>query len=427
MEYRFRRSTEREEPHQNGLMMNQRQLIPILLALLLALSACGNGEGAQASSKGGGDFEVNSAVLVETIGVERGALAVQGDYAGEFAADRSAEVAFEVTGRITRLDYDIGDRLEDGETLAHIDQMSYRQSVREAQAAVEMAQASVGEAEVAVENLEDDARRKRPLLEKQLISEREIQDLEARLRQARQKVAVAKATLDQNKARLQTARENLKNTEIRAPFDAKIAARHVDLGTHVGPSQPVFRLVSDTGTYLRVNVPERDAGNVAVGKTVGVRVGALGGASIDGKVLRVAPALDPQTRMLRVDVALDADSDQDELISRIRPGMYAQAQIELGDRQGAVIVPRQALLEERGGAPYVWVVEDGEARKQTLLVGLQGRNRVEVLEGLDGGEEIVFRGFDKLREGIEVQSVGGADKAEDRPEPAAESSDGEGG
>jgi HlyD family secretion protein len=390
-----------------------------LVALLAALlGGCDAGDDADASStqKGSAKFAVNSAMLVETAKAESGPFAVRGDYAGEFAAERTAEVAFEASGRIIEIDYDIGDRIATDEVLAEIDSTSYRQRLRETRAALEMAKASVGEAEVAVENLESDLKRKRPLLKKQLISGREVENLEAQLRQAQQQVLVAKATVDQNNARLQTARENVRNTKIRAPFDAKIAARHVDLGTHVGPSQPVFRLVSAANTYLKANVPEQDIGNVSVGKSVTARIGSLGGASLAARVVRLAPAIDPSTRMLRVDIELAPTEDQNEVAERVRPGMYAQVQIELGQSDQTITIPKQALLEARGGAPYVWIVDGGTAHKKQLLIGLRGRKRVEVLEGLDGDEEVVLRGFEKLEPGAKVQSLSDIEQpAGDKP------------
>ncbi len=376
--------------------------------LLAALAGCTGKEKAKASSAHhrGAAFKVDSAVLVETAEATKGPFSVRGDYAGEFAAERQAEVAFEVPGRIVKMDYDIGDRLAKGHVLAKIGQTTYRQKVREAQAAVEMAQASLGQAKVAAANLEADYKAKKPLLKKQLISQREVENLDAQLRQARQKVAVAQASLEQAKARLQTARENLRNTEVRAPFDAKIAARQADLGSYVGPSQPVFRLVSDAQIFLKVNVPEQDSGSVGVGKPVTVRVGALGGVSFDGKVARVAPAIDPGTRTLRADVVLAPTDEQKKLVDRIRPGMYAQVQVQLGQRDQAVTVPKQALQEERGGEPFVWILtDDGEAKKAPLTLGLKGRDRVEVLAGLDGGEKVVIRGFEKLEVGSKAKSL----------------------
>lgn len=390
-----------------------------LLALLLA--ACKGGDDADAAAGwGGGEMKSDSAILVEAVEAQTGVpFAVQGDYAGEFVADRMAEMAFEVSGRIVTLSHDVGDRIEKGEVMAAIDQTSFRQRVREASAAVKMAEASLGEAEVALENMEADMQRRRPLLDRELISEREIEDLDAQLRQGAQKVQVAQASLEQSQARLQTAREDLKNTEIRAPFDARVAARDVDLGSYVGPSQPAFSLVSDTGLYLRISIPEQDAAHIAVDKPVTVRVGALGGDKFEGKVVRVAPSLDRATRMMRTDIQLEADDDDEQLFERLRPGMYAHVQVELGRRDDAVTIPRQVLLEERSRAPFVWTVRDDEAKRQQVVLGLQGRERVEVVDGLSGGELVVIRGADGLTDGAKVrlldaqpQPTGDEDSAE---------------
>lgn len=375
----------------------------LALLILCAIPACKGDDDAKAPAGRGGGFNVNSATLVQTVDAAKDEpFVLKGDYAGEFVADSSADVAFEVSGRVVTLNYDIGDRVKKGDVLAKINDTVHRQKVREASAAAKMAKASIGEAEISVKDLESNLKRKRPLLERQLISEREIEDLDAQLSGARQKILVGQASLEQSNARLQSARENLRNTEIRAPFDAKIAARMVDLGSFVGPSNPAFRLISEDGIYLRINIPEQDAGYIAVDKDVSVRIGALGGSQFDAKVSRVAPAIDPSTRMLRADIRLVPTDDQQAMLERIRPGMYAQVQVDLGRRDDAVTIPRQALAEERGGAQYVWVVKGDAAHKQNLTLGLQGRQRVEVLSGLNGGEDIVLRGGEKLKEGDKV-------------------------
>lgn len=398
--------------------------LAIALLLLCALPGCKTEDDANASpgKKAPGGFDVNSATLVQTVSAAKGVpFVLKGDYAGEFAADRAADVAFEVSGRVTALNYDIGAHVEQDAVLAKINDTAYRQKVREASAAAKMATASIGEAKVGVEDLESNLKRKRPLLDRQLISEREIEDLDAQLRLAKQKVLVSQASLEQSNARLHSAREDLRNTEIRAPFDARVATRLVDLGSYVGPTQPAFRLVSENGLYLRINIPEQDAAHIAVDKSVTVRIGALGGAEFDARVARVAPIIDPDTRMLRADIKLIPTEDQQPLIERIRPGMYAQVQVVLGRRDDAVTIPRQALAEERGGARYIWVVKNDKAHKQPLTLGLQGRHRVEILRGLDGGESVVLRGGAKLKEGDEVtiQNTTKLDSADAKATPVA--------
>ena len=380
-------------------------LLLVLASILVACEKSDDGSGKAAASSRGA-MEVNKAVVVQTVTAQRGPFAVRGDYAGEFVAERQADVAFEVQGRIIDLELDIGDTVEEGDVLAEIDATKYQQSARELRAALKMATASVGEAEVAIENLEKELERKKPLLDSQVISEREIEDLEARVRQSRQKLSVAKAQRDQAAARLQNARENVRNSKIRAPFDGTIAARHVDLGTFVNSTQPVFRIVSGD-VYLKIDVPEGDASAVEKGESVTMRIASFGGRDIPGEVIRVAPAFDPQTRTLRVDIGVDRDalSKRDRDPVTIRPGMYAQAQIELGDRTSALTIPKQAVLEERGGAPYVWAVADGKAVKRELLLGLSSRKEVEIIEGLEPGTRVVLRGFEKLKPGTEVQPL----------------------
>lgn len=374
----------------------------LTLLSLAALPACQGSDDAKASP-GASSFNINSATLVQTVEATRGQpFVVKGDYAGEFVAERTADVAFEVSGRVLTLNYDIGDHVEKDAVLAKINDTAHRQKVREASAAVTMAQASIGEAEISVQDLESNLKRKRPLLDRQLISEREIEDLEAQLSLARQKLLVATASLEQSKARLQSAREDLRNTEIRAPFDAQVAARLVDLGSYVGPTQPAFRLISEDGLYLRINIPEQDAGHIAIDKHVTVRIAALGGVEFAATVTRIAPMIDPTTRMLRADITLKPSEAQQQLVARIRPGMYAQVQVDLGRRDDAVTIPRQSLVQQRGGANFVWVIKDSTAHQQNLTLGLRGRDRVEVLSGLDGGEAVVLRGGEKLKQGEKV-------------------------
>lgn len=389
--------------------MNQRRCMTFCSLVLLAGVAvaqvgCDSGEEASATPTSRGAMKVSRALVVETVPAERGPFTVLADYAGEFVAERQADVAFEVQGRVNVLELDVGDEVAEGDVLAEIDATRYRQAEREGAAALAMATAQVGEAEVAVENVEDELARKQPLREGDVISAREIAQLEAQVRQARQQLSVARAQREQAVARLQTARENLRHRQVRAPFEGKIARRHVDLGTFVNTSQPVMRVVSDE-VYLTIDVPESGAGALVVGQEAAVRLTAAGGRKLSGRVVRVAPAFDPATRTLRADISVDlgAEGESGELV--LRPGMYATVQLSLGDKPDALTLPRQAILRERDGAPYVWAVVDGKAQRRELRLGLRGRERAEVIEGLEAGTEVVLRGFDKLKPGVEVEPL----------------------
>ncbi len=371
----------------------------LLVAALFAVGGC-QGEktsGPAAGAKRGGPS--NSVTTIESVAVERGPMTVVGDYTGEFQSEGSSQLSADTAGRVIAVDANIGDEVTRGQVLAEIDPLPHQQRIRELQASVQMATASLAESKVQLENLKVDLDRRLPLLERQMITAAEIQNLQASVQAAEQRVAVAQATIQQNRARLLSAQEDLRNTKIKAPFDGRIAERFVDLGTYVTPNQPVFRIIDDGEIYLRVRVPERDAGRITMDMPVEVRIAAFGSQPHAGKVFRIAPALDSTTRTLRVDIRLD------EELPTLKPGMYARAQIVLGQNENTLSIPNQTLSKERDGQPFVWLVTEDKANKVTVVPGMVGRERTEIVEGLSAGDAIVLRGQERLRPGATVRDL----------------------
>jgi RND family efflux transporter MFP subunit len=377
-------------------MMMQKILFVLLTVTLFA--SCSKDEEKPARR---GPMNVTKSVTVEAIAPVRQDFVVRGDYPGEFVSDGMAELSSEVAGSVREVNVRLGDVVEEGDTLAVVDPVTYASRVKELRASVHLSEASAEEANVNLANLRAELDRKKPLLDQKLVTEREIEDLESRVRAAEQRREIARATVQQNQARLGAARDSLSDTRVKAPFDGTIAERYVDVGAHVAPGQPMFRVVDDQEIYMRLRVPETESGLVETGMPVEIRVDALGGRKVSGEVGRVAPAVDPATRTLRVDVVKPDDAEW----ARVKPGMYARAGLELGNRPGAITLDNQAILKGNDGSRYVWVVRDGKAEKQTITTGLRGRSETEVVEGLDGSEKVVLRGIEKLRPGIEVTLV----------------------
>ncbi len=392
--------------------MNKVLKLALFAALIIAMVAC-NGDdddepgGPPFGGPGGDDGDV--VVSVETVDIERGEFVVKGDYAGEFRSEGMTELSAEVAGRVSNLQVHVGDSVEEGDVLAKIEDTTIRQSVRELEANVEVARANLEEAKVNLENLEADLRRRAPLVEREMVSQREIEELESNISAARQRVSVARATIEQNEARLTSAREDLRNTEIRAPFDGKIGLRHIDRGTHVSPGQPIFTVVDDGDLYVRVQVPERNAARVTRDTPVTLRVGAVGSVPLDGQIHRIAPVMEASTRSLRVDVLVD---HPEEL--QLRPGMYARLSLELGRDADALTVSNQAILRRTDGTPYVWKVSDGKAERVELTLGLAGRDRSQIIDGLQEGERVVLRGHEKLEEGSQIRDLRATDGDEEQ-------------
>lgn len=384
----------------------------VLAGLLIVLPACSN-EQASASpgAKGQSAPEIDNAVVVDTEAARSGPFEVTGHYAGEFVAEPRSELAAAVQGRLLTVAFDVGDAVDKGDVLATVDPRTYRQRVRELEAAVARARAEVEKTKVTHRNLKAELARTEPLLKRQIVSAREVDALRAEVDAAKETVSVAEASVTEARARLANAREDLRETKLTAPFAGRIAARHVDPGTQVGPGNPVYRLVGAERTFLRIDVPETDAARIRKGNAVTIRGASLGGRALEGAVERIAPSVDPTTRTLQVDVRVsDAPADSEETPNPdtplLRPGMYARASVVLGQKDDAVTVPNQALQRDRDGAPFLWVVVDGKAQRREVTPGLEGGARTEITAGLEAGRPVIIRGHEKLEPDAPVRSIG---------------------
>jgi RND family efflux transporter MFP subunit len=191
-------------------------------------------------------------------------------------------------------------------------------------------------------------------------------------------------------------------SEIRAEFPGIITRRSVDHGAFVrsavgGPSQPLFTLARVDRVRLVTDVPETDTAAVAVGQPAVIRIDALRGPAIPGKVMRLADALDPSTRTMRVEV------EPETLPNGFRAGQFGTVAITLADHPGAVMLPARVLLT--GEKPAVLVVVDGRAIRREIAVGANDGERVQIVAGLSGDETIVADGKDAVRDGQAVEVV----------------------
>jgi membrane fusion protein (multidrug efflux system) len=374
----------------------------LFLMGLLAFAGCDSGKPAQ----DGGPSKMKIAPAATVMGhtIAASAFQVKRDYGGEFVSDAMADLSAEVSGVVREVNVRLGDPVAKDQVLAVVDPVVFQQRVKELQASVNLAEAGVEEARAQLQNLQADLNRKKPLLARNLVTAREIEDLESQVAVGAQRISVAQATVDQNRARLATGRDNLQDTKVRAPFAGVVAERYVDMGNHVSAGQPLFRVVDDTEKYLQLRVAEHDSGMIEQGMKVTLRVDALGGDLVEGVVARIAPAVDPQTRTLRIDVVKGTDANW----GRIKPGMYARAQIIIASKDSALLAPSQAIQKDRDGSRYVWKVVDGKSLKTVIQPGLRDRDQTEVLEGLSAGDMIVVRGHEKLTDDGVVQLVANA-------------------
>jgi membrane fusion protein, multidrug efflux system len=178
---------------------------------------------------------------------------------------------------------------------------------------------------------------------------------------------------------------------------------------------PIVTVVSLSPMVIEATASERDIARIRSGTAVNVTVDSLPGQQFAGRVLRISPLLDPQTRNGIVEIEIP---NRGHLL---KGEMFARIQLDLGSKREAALLPRDALVY-RGDQPGVYMIENDIAKFRPVETGLTQEDKVEVLSGLQVGEVVVTRGSNLIKEGDRVRAMGagGAGGPGKRPEAAAQ-------
>jgi membrane fusion protein (multidrug efflux system) len=357
--------------------MGRVALVALGVAVAAGLGACGGGEAAEAPAQNGGGQGGpggRPAAAVEVTPVVEGDIARSVTVSGVVEPIRTVGVNSQVSGVLLTVAAEEGDRVGRGQRLARVDDTELRAQLEAAEAAHQVAVAALERAE--------------RLRERRVITLPEYE-------RERTAEAAARAQRDQLRTRVAYA-------EIVSPVAGVVTDKNVEAGDLVAPQTRLFTVADVSALVVRVGVSELDVVQVGVGDRVAVALDAYAGRAFPGRVRRVFPTADPSTRLVPVEVELDATD-----ASVARPGFLARVTFALGAHEGVLLVPASALL---GGSTSeaVFVVEDGTAVRRTVTTGLTSDGRVEIVDGLAAGEPVITKGNTMLRDGMPVRIVDGA-------------------
>lgn len=341
-----------------------------LFPLLLGLGACGDGE---AAPQAGGPGGAAMAAPVETGVVEVGTISRAVTVSGVVEPLRVIGVNSQLSGALLSVEVEEGMRVREGQVLARIDD-------RELAAQEANAEAAFAVAEAAYERAEQ-------LRASQVITISEYE-------RDRTAYAAALAQLDQLRTRRGYA-------VIRSPLDGMVLEKRVEAGDVVGAQTQLFRIGDNSTMVVRVPVSELDVVELSPGEQASLVFDAFPARVFAGTIRRIFPAADPGTRLVPVEVALDADG-----AGTARPGFLARVTFALGARDGVTLVPASAIVSGTGGQA-VFTIDNGQAMRTSVQTGLTAEGRVEVVSGVNEGDVIVVAGANSLRDGAAVRVVGG--------------------
>lgn len=333
----------------------------LIMMAAIALVGC-NGANNQTTTTE--TTEEQKAVAVKVCTAEAASVDITEVYTSEILPYKQNDITPAAQGlHIDEIKVDVGDRVRKGQVVVTLDQTSLKQL------------------ELNLATVQDTYNRMKPVHEAGGVSDQQIIELEN--------------TLSLQKEMVENMR---KNSVITSPISGVVTARNFENGD-LFASAPILHIMQIDKLKVMANVSEQYYTSVKVGQKVDITVDIFPGEVFEGKVSRINPALDARTRTFGVEITIPNSKE------RLRPGMYARATFNMGSRQGVLVddvaVQKQAGSSER----FVYVIKDGVAEFRLIRDGRRVGNKVDIIEGLEPGEQVATTSFVRLTNDAKVEII----------------------
>lgn len=375
-----------------------------LLLFLLSVSAAACSGASSAAPRP--DAESEEAPSVQVVRIEQTPLDRAVTVTGTLAAEEQVMLSLKVTGRLEEMLVDLGSPVRRGQVIARLTPTDFELRLRQAEAALQQARARLGldptgdddtidiertaivrQAKAALDEAGRQRDRFATFVERGISARADLESAESQLQiadgryqDAIEEVRNRQAVLAQRRSEVAIARQQLEDTTLRSPIDGVVRERLAFAGEFRSAGTPVVTVVRQHPLRLQLAVPERSAASLAVGQVV--RVSVEGDAeAYRGRVARLSPAITEGNRTLAIEAEVPNEA------GRLRPGMFARAEIVTDEALG-IVVPQSALVVF-AGVEKLLVVEDGKVREQRVRSGRRLGDRIEIVEGVASGDVVV--------------------------------------
>jgi len=393
--------------------VKRESAIAAIVSLSLAAAACGRlAEGDPKGSDG-------NAKPVATTLVVKNSVRRSVDVVGTLAAVDQVTISSEAEGTVRAILADLGDRVAANQVLIQLDHEKQQYTYEQQQAALARALAQYGapdadhlppieqtpdvqKAKAELDQAQQGFTRAKDLSSRSLISQQTyddartaLQSKQASYESALQGARNLRASIQASEATMKLAGRQLRDTDIRAPFDGFVERRLVNLGELVKVQMPVMGIVKLDPLKVTAELPERMAPWIDDGRPVELRVDAYRDRTFLGKVTRISPAVNTATRAFPFEAVVP---NRD---AALKPGTFARVHVESGKVDDVLTLPYSAL-QYRYGVNRVFVVKGDRLSMRELQIGERLGDRVEIASGVVEGEPVAVTDVDTLSDGARV-------------------------
>lgn len=287
---------------------------------------------------------------------------------GTLEANEHVDVRSEIDGTIASMEFEEGQRVTAGQVLVTFDQAKWRAALTEAQANLQMAEST--------------RQRYAALLQTRAVSKQEVDQ--------------ANATWAANQALVERLTAELEEATVTAPFAGIAGARLLSIGQFIPRGTTITILIDPDPMNVEFRLPERFLGQVRSGQLVKLDTAAYPDVPFTGDVYFIDPQVDDATRTVLIKATVPNPD------GRLRRGMFANVALVAQVKKNAIVIPDIAVLHQ-GNLTFVYAIDaEQKAQRRTIRLGLRLPNQVEVVEGLQAGEQVVAEGHQKLHPGAKV-------------------------
>jgi membrane fusion protein, multidrug efflux system len=365
-----------------------RTIFLVIAGIVLLLAACGKKEEEKAAK------EVVRPIKMMTVTSRTDA--VQLKFPGMVRAAKRADLAFQVGGTLRQFPLDEGQVVKEGQLIGQLDQRDFKNNLRNAQGQFEKAKAALESAQSEHDRILRIQKQDPGAASESMVVLR------------RQELDQSKAEIDSAQAAVDTARDQLGYTTLRAPFGGVISKRYVDNYQEIRAKEPIVSLDDVSSVEILVDVPELIVATFKEdGETQAVaEFSAAPGKQYPLTIKERATRADPKTQTYQVVFRMPQPDD-----INVFPGMTAtvagSTQVREESRE-VFMVPAIAIVAGVAGKPNVWIVDKETLKVQPKAVktgDLTGTDSIEIIDGLKSGDTIAISGVSRLREGMQVSDL----------------------
>ncbi|MGI6035128.1 MAG: efflux RND transporter periplasmic adaptor subunit [Limnochordia bacterium] len=341
-------------------------------------------------------------ISVQVEPVSRGTVEEIAVLSGSLEPCYRVDVSPRRAGRLASVAVEVGQRVKPGDILAVMEHDDLLLQEQQSLAGLAASRGSLKRAQAQRDKVQADYERIKLLYEERAATQQELKNVQNQLEEANIQLDIVKAQLDQAEANYALLQLQLSQAAIEASVEGVVMEMDAVPGSQVGANSPLVTIAGIDPIEVVFFIPERDIGRVSIDQELNVYVDAFPDRVFPGTVARLGAGVEPRTRTLQVRGRIPNKG------LFLCPGMFARVELVMAREEEVLTIPREALMTSSTGY-YVFVAKDGKAHMQTIRTGLQGIERVQVIEGLQERDAVITIGQQRLQDGRAIRVIDDVD------------------